>query len=163
MDRRITMPALSYRVDVRRMDEFSAPELYRLLKLRVDVFVVEQKCPYPELDGKDADALHLRLLHDEDLLASVRIFAPASGGEAAKIGRVVVSPAHRGKRLGEAVMREALDTCERMFPGHPTALSAQHHLEKFYASLGFITVSDVYDEDGIPHIDMVRNLPSSSV
>lgn len=145
-----------YDVDVRRADAFSAPDLYRLMKLRIDVFVVEQKCPYSDLDGKDLDALHLRLLHKDDLLAAARIFAPSADEREARIGRVVVSPEHRGKRLGDAVMREAIALCERSFPGVAIALAAQSHLAGFYASHGFETVSAGYLEDGIPHVDMRR-------
>ena len=142
-----------YDIDVRRMDAFSAGDLYALLKLRVDVFVVEQACAYPELDGKDADALHLRLLIDAETAAYARLL-PAEAGP--RIGRVLVSPDHRGKRLGEAVMREAIRACEARFPGKPIGLSAQSHLERFYRSLGFAPTSAEYVEDGIPHIDMQR-------
>lgn len=152
------IPHVNYAVDVRRLDEFSARELYALLKMRVDVFVVEQACPYPELDGKDADAWHLRLLDKDELLASARLWQPALPGAPPRIGRVVVSPAHRGKRLGEALMREAVTACERLFPNQPIALSAQSHLEAFYRSFGFAPVSEEYVEDGIPHIDMLRGL-----
>jgi ElaA protein len=150
------MTAESYRVDARRLEEFSALELHDLLKMRVDVFVVEQKCPYPEIDGKDKLALHLRLIQGSDLLAAARIFAPAEAAGPAKIGRVVVSPAHRGKRLGDAVMREAISLCEDRFPACTIALSAQSHLKAFYASFGFEACSAEYLEDGIPHVDMFR-------
>ncbi|WP_159947759.1 GNAT family N-acetyltransferase [Rhizobium sp. 18065] len=146
----------SYSVDARRLEEFSALELHDLLKMRVDVFVVEQKCPYPEIDGKDLAALHLRLMQGDDLVAAARIFAPAEPTGPAKIGRVVVSPAHRGKRLGDAVMREAISLCEERYPACTLALSAQSHLKAFYASFGFEACSAEYLEDGIPHVDMFR-------
>lgn len=149
----------AYDVDVRGLDEFSARDLYALLKLRVDVFVVEQECPYPELDGKDALALHLRLLDGGVVIAAARLFAPDELNGEARIGRVVVAPTHRGKRLGEAVMSEALTVCETRFPGHPIALAAQSHLQKFYLSFGFEVVSDEYLEDDIPHVDMLRHAP----
>jgi ElaA protein len=147
----------TYNVDVRRADQLSAFDLYALLKLRVDVFVVEQECPYPELDGKDFDALHMRLLDDGDLIAAARIFAPEITATEARIGRVVVSPSHRRKRLGDAVMREAVGYCAREYSGSPIILSAQSHLKAFYASHGFEIVSDEYLEDGIPHVDMRRS------
>ena len=150
------MNAASFGADVSRLDELSATELYALLKLRTDVFIVEQKCPYPELDGRDPDALHLRLMQDGELLAAARFFAPGDQSEHAKIGRVVVAPAHRGKRLGDALMRETIAACEDRFPGHALALSAQSHLKAFYASFGFAVCSDEYLNDGIPHIDMLR-------
>ena len=155
------MTTLGYRVDVRRADELSAREFYALLKLRVDVFVVEQKCAYPELDGKDMDALHLRFLAGDELIAAARILPPSGADSPARIGRVVVSPAHRGRRLGGKLMQEAIAACERLFPATPVALSAQSHLVRFYESLGFSPTSEVYLEDDIPHIDMVR--PPSTV
>ena len=144
-----------YSVEIKDMGGFSAHELYALLKLRVDVFVVEQNCPYPELDGKDDQALHLMLKSGEEIIAAARIF-PTHDEKPAKIGRVVVSPDHRGERLGDALMREALNACAERFPGAPVFLSAQSHLQKFYGSFGFKPVSDEYLEDGIPHVDMLK-------
>lgn len=144
-----------YSIDVRRMETFSAVELYALLTLRVSVFVVEQACAYPELDGKDVDALHLRLLIDGDIAAYARLLPPENGA-APRIGRVLVAPGHRGKGLGETIMREAIRACETHFPGAAIELSAQSYLERFYKALGFTPISEEYVEDGIPHIDMVR-------
>jgi ElaA protein len=138
------------------LDELSPRDLYDMLKLRVDVFVVEQKCPYPELDGKDVDALHLRLLSGNDLVASARIRKPAKTDPAARIGRVVVSPEHRGKKLGDRLMVEAIAQCERLYAESPIKLSAQSQLLRFYESFGFVAVSEEYLEDGIPHVDMQR-------
>lgn len=149
--------SVAYTVDVRRLDEFSAADLYDMLKLRVDVFVVEQHCPYPELDGNDKDCLHLRLLMDGDLLACARLWRPTPEHHP-RIGRVAVSPNHRGKRLGEALMREAISEVEKRHPGEPIEISAQSHLQKFYGSLGFEVISEEYLEDGIPHVDMLRRL-----
>lgn len=149
------MTTAAYSVEIKDMGGFSAHELYALLKLRVDVFVVEQNCPYPELDGKDDQALHLMLKRGEDIIAAARIFPPHDD-KPAKIGRVVVSPDHRGERLGDALMREALKACAERFPGVPVFLSAQSHLQKFYGSFGFKPVSDEYLEDGIPHVDMLK-------
>lgn len=149
----ITRPP--YAVDVRRLNEFSALELYALLKLRVDIFVVEQECAYPELDGQDGAALHLRLMDGADILAAARVLPPIEGKEP-RIGRVLVSPAHRGKGLGEALMKEALAVCAEQYPGSDIAISAQSYLLKFYSDLGFVAVSEEYVEDGIPHIDMVK-------
>lgn len=145
----------AYTVDLKDMDDLTVHELYALLKLRVDVFVVEQNCAYPELDGKDGAALHLLLRTGEEIIAAARIFPPRDAMPA-KIGRVVVSPAHRGKRLGEALMREALQICADRFAGTPLFLSAQSHLQGFYGGLGFTVVSEEYVENGIPHVDMLR-------
>ena len=149
------MTAPTCQVELKAMGELSAHALYALLKLRVDVFVVEQKCPYPELDGKDDVALHLMLKEGDELLAAARLFAPHDGIPA-KIGRVVVSPAHRGKKLGDALMREAIKACESRFPGTDIFLSAQSYLKEFYKGFGFSAISGEYVEDGIPHIDMLR-------
>lgn len=147
-----------YTVDVRRLNEFSAIELYAVLKLRVDVFVVEQECPYPELDGNDINCLHLRLMDGDELLACARLWRP-SNEVLPRIGRVAVSPDHRGKKLGEALMREAIIACEREYPGEAIEISAQSHLQRFYGSLGFTVTSEEYVEDGIPHVDMIRPAP----
>ncbi|MGH6760631.1 MAG: GNAT family N-acetyltransferase [Phyllobacterium sp.] len=135
------------------IDDLAPRELYAMLKLRVDVFVVEQKCPYPEIDGKDLDALHLRLMDGEKLAALLRVLPPNEGATV-KIGRVVVAPAYRGLRLGERLMKEALEFVQDRFPARPIELGGQSHLQKFYASFGFVAISDEYLEDGIPHVDM---------
>ncbi len=147
--------ANAYRVDIRRLEDFSAADLYAMLKMRVDVFVVEQKCPYPELDGNDPACFHLRLLDGDDLLACARLWRPTSDA-LPHIGRVAVSPNHRGRRLGEALMREAIAACERLYPGEAIELSAQAHLRTFYGALGFKPISEEYLEDDIPHIYMRR-------
>jgi ElaA protein len=147
--------AAAYTVDVRRLDAFSAADLYDMLKLRVDVFVVEQHCPYPELDGNDKDCLHLRLLDGEELMACARLWRPTPEHHP-RIGRVAVSPDHRGKRLGDALMREAIAEVGKLYPGEPIEISAQSHLQKFYGSLGFEVISEEYLEDDIPHVDMLR-------
>lgn len=146
----------AYKVILSGLDELSPRELYDMLRMRVDVFVVEQKCPYPELDGKDVDALHLRLMDGKELVGSARIRKPEKDEPAARIGRVVVSPDHRGKRLGERLMVEAIAQCERLYAERPINLSAQSHLKGFYESFGFVPVSEEYLEDDIPHIDMQR-------
>jgi ElaA protein len=147
--------SVSYTVDVRRLEEFSAVELYDMLKLRVDVFVVEQHCPYPELDGNDKDCLHLRLLDGGELLACARLWRPTPDHHP-RIGRVAVSSNHRGKRLGDALMREAIAEVEKRHPGEPIEISAQSHLQTFYGSLEFEVISEEYLEDDIPHVDMLR-------
>jgi ElaA protein len=135
------------------LDEFAPRALYDVLKLRVDVFVVEQNCPYPELDGKDLDAMHLRALDGDALAAYLRVLSPVDDGPA-RIGRVIVAPSHRGMKLGDKIMREAIAYCRERFPARDIDLSAQSHLKAFYGSFGFKPVSDEYSEDGIPHIDM---------
>ncbi|WP_139973180.1 GNAT family N-acetyltransferase [Ochrobactrum sp. CGA5] len=137
-----------------QIDNLAPRALYSMLKLRVDVFVVEQKCPYPEIDGKDLDAFHLRILDGAELAASLRVLPPEQGGKPVKIGRVVVASDYRGYKLGQRLMKEAIDFAHARFPGIAIELGGQSHLEKFYGSFGFVAISDEYLEDGIPHIDM---------
>jgi ElaA protein len=142
---------------IRTFDELSARELYELIRLRVDVFVVEQNCPYAELDGLDLNAHHV-LGHDEEgrLMACARILPPEHGG-LPHIGRVVVHPALRGKGLAHELMTNALDALHRIHGSRRSELAAQAHLEAFYAAHGYERTGADYDLDGIPHVDMRRN------
>lgn len=142
---------------IRTLDELSSRELYELIRLRVDVFVVEQNCPYAELDGLDLNAHHV-LGHDEEgrLMACARILPPEHGG-LPHIGRVVVHPALRGKGLAHELMTNALDALHRIHGSRRSELAAQAHLEGFYAAHGYERTGADYDLDGIPHVDMRRN------
>ncbi|CDT27795.1 GNAT family N-acetyltransferase [Vibrio coralliirubri] len=136
--------------------ELSTQQLYQLLKLRVDVFVVEQTCPYPELDGKDtlAGVEHLLGYSDEELVACARLLPPGTSYDNTSIGRVATKQSARGDGLGHQLIKEALRRCEALWPNTAIDIGAQQHLENFYASHGFNTISDMYLEDNIPHIDM---------
>jgi len=138
-------------------EEFDLYGLYDLLKLRQDVFVLEQTSLYADIDGKDQQALH-HLITDKrtgQVLGAIRLFVEAQAG-IARIGRVVIAPQARGTGMGRAMMQEGIGKAQEIAPGCKVHVSAQAYLEKFYGSLGFETVSDVYIEDGIPHIDMIR-------
>jgi ElaA protein len=137
--------------------ELTTAELHDVLALRNRVFVVEQECAYQDVDGLDlvGGTRHLLAVRGEALVGYARILAPAASGPA-RIGRVVVTDAVRGQRVGRRLMERALDSCGRHWPGRDVLVSAQAHLERFYRSLGFVPVSEVYDEDGIPHVDMLR-------
>lgn len=137
-----------------QLDNLAPRALYAMLKLRVDVFVVEQKCPYPEIDGKDFEAFHLRILDGEELAGSLRVLPPEQAGKPVKIGRVVVAPDYRGYKLGQRLMKEAIEFAHDRFPGIAIELGGQSHLQKFYGSFGFVAISDEYLEDGILHVDM---------
>ncbi len=137
-----------------QLDNLAPRALYAMLKLRVDVFVVEQKCPYPEIDGKDFEAFHLRILDGEELAGSLRVLPPEQAGKPVKIGRVVVAPDYRGYKLGQRLMKEAIDFAHARFQGIAVELGGQSHLQKFYGSFGFVAISEEYLEDGIPHVDM---------
>ncbi|MBD8890538.1 GNAT family N-acetyltransferase [Roseibium litorale] len=138
-------------------DDLSARQVHGLLKMRQDVFMLEQNCLFPEIDGKDPDALHFLLLQDDHLvIAAVRIFLSDDTGRETRIGRVVVHKAWRGKRLGDYLMAEAMKKVEECRPGQPVHLSAQAHLEAFYEGFGFKRSSEIYLEDGIEHVDMIK-------
>ena len=138
--------------------ELSTSQLYQLLALRNAVFIVEQKCPYLDIDGADltGDNRHLLGIIDNRLVAYARILVPQEADQPVKIGRVIISGEARGLNLGSRLMEQALDSCERHWPQRPIFLSAQAHLQRFYGRLGFVAVSDEYLEDDIPHVDMLR-------
>ncbi|MCE9679913.1 GNAT family N-acetyltransferase [Shewanella sp. AS1] len=137
--------------------ELTTKQLYQLLKTRVDIFVVEQNCPYPELDGKDclSDTRHL-LATDEQgsVLAYARVLAPGVSYSDASIGRVLVVEAARNQGLAFELMQRAIAIARRQWPQTAIQIGAQAHLQGFYQGLGFVTESAVYLEDGIPHVDM---------
>ncbi|QSX34030.1 GNAT family N-acetyltransferase [Shewanella avicenniae] len=142
-----------------RFEELSTQTLYELLRLRVDIFVVEQQCPYPELDGKDYHPEVRHLLGYDDagaLVAYARQLPPGLSYPDASIGRVLVNPEFRKQRAGKALMLEAIARCQQYWPQQNIQIGAQLYLADFYQSLGFTPVSNSYLEDGIPHIDMLR-------
>lgn len=137
--------------------ELDADTLYDILKLRVDIFVVEQECAYPELDDKDRDAHTRHLLGRDDsgfLIAYCRILAPAMSYPEASIGRVAVAKSGRGKGLARELMQRALTVTLAAWPSAGIQIGAQQYLVNFYQHLGFTPCSDMYLEDGIPHVDM---------
>ncbi|MBV4488517.1 GNAT family N-acetyltransferase [Pseudomonas sp. SWRI153] len=133
-------------------------QLYALLKLRSDVFVVEQKCAYPDLDGQDldGDTHHLMGWENDQLMAYLRLLDPESQGGDVVIGRVITAPAGRGKGVGHEMMEQALKQAEKHWPHMPIYLSAQAHLQGYYGKYGFEVAGEEYLEDGIPHIGMRR-------
>ncbi|QYJ89576.1 GNAT family N-acetyltransferase [Shewanella halotolerans] len=138
--------------------ELSLERLYELLKLRVDVFVVEQACAYPELDGKDtlAETRHLLGLDEQGrIVAYARILAPGVSYPQASIGRVIVAPSARGAGVAKPLMQEAIAIAKQAWPEQGIQIGAQEYLKGFYQGVGFRTVSEVYLEDGIPHLDML--------
>ncbi|MFC7366130.1 MAG: GNAT family N-acetyltransferase [Bhargavaea sp.] len=139
---------------VKNFAELTADELYEILRLRVDVFVVEQECPYPEIDGHDRAALHLSGWEGDTIAAYARIIKPGEVHEDPAIGRVIVRKSHRGKGIARELVERAKEVAAERYGDIPVHLSAQLHLKEFYASCGFRPVSEPYDEDGIPHVDM---------
>lgn len=143
-----------------RFADLTIDDLYAVVRLREEVFVVEQNCPYLDADGRDPLAWHLlgwdRSTAPAKLAAYARIFEPTVRYDEASIGRVVTAPAVRGTGLGKALMAEALRRVESLVPGQPVKIAAQRRLENFYLDLGFRTISAPYEEDGIMHVDMIR-------
>ena len=139
-------------IHIKPFKELTLHELYSFLKLRVEIFVVEQNCPYPELDGADEKAVHIYIKEDDAVIAYLRIIPSKTG--TARIGRVVTKIEHRGKGLSSQLMKRAMEYIREHYPEDTMILSAQEHLQDYYGSFGFKPVSEVYLEDGIPHVDM---------
>jgi ElaA protein len=139
--------------------ELTLDELYELLALRSEVFVVEQTCPFQDIDGIDRvdGTLHLMGWQDGKLAAYARVMAPGiSDEQGVAIGRVVTSPSCRGGGLGHQLLSEAVSACETHWPQHSIWLGAQAHLQGFYGRHGFVPEGEGYVEDEIPHIGMRR-------
>ncbi|WP_409500434.1 GNAT family N-acetyltransferase [Mannheimia glucosida] len=133
-------------------DELSTQDLFEIYYARTAVFVVEQNCAYQEVDNKDLQAVHFFAKNAENLTAYCRLI-PADDG--VHIGRVLVTKENRGSGLARELVQKAIDYCAENFPTQPIHAQAQSYLQAFYESFGFKTVSAVYLEDGIPHLDMV--------
>jgi ElaA protein len=141
---------------IKSFKELSTTELYTYLQLRVNVFIVEQSCPYPELDGYDLDSYHLSYKEDGEVLAYARILPAGIKYENISIGRVIVDQKSRGQGLAKQLMQQAIIFSQEKWPNAAIQLQAQSHLKHFYASFGFKEMSEEYDEDGIPHVDMLK-------
>ncbi|TFF34596.1 GNAT family N-acetyltransferase [Mucilaginibacter psychrotolerans] len=136
--------------------QLTVDELYQLLRLRSEVFVVEQNCVFLDQDDKDQQCHHLLLYANDQLAAYCRLVPAGISYSEPAIGRVITSPAFRGTGLGRAVMELAIQGCKDLFGPHDIRIGAQTYALPFYRSLGFVTDGDTYDEDGIEHIEMVR-------
>ncbi len=142
------------KIEIKPFNELSVHELYKLLSLRNEVFIVEQNCVYQDLDGDDDKALHVLISENNDLLAYARIFEKGIKYPTASIGRVIVAPSKRNLKLGYVLVNAAVDAVHNHFNTEEITISAQEHLQKFYAAHGFVTTSAVYLEDDIPHVQM---------
>lgn len=141
---------------IKRFKELSIQELYELLQVRSEVFVVEQNCVYQDIDGKDQKAIHVLGYYENDLAAYCRLFNSGDYFKEASIGRVIVSPKHRDKKLGHELMKTAIEAVQKEFCQTHITISAQLYLQKFYETHGFIKTSEMYLEDDIPHIEMKK-------
>ena len=143
------------------MDALSSRELYAVLQLRCEVFVVEQNCLYQDVDGYDPQCWHLLGWQGDatqrQLVAYLRGVPPGVKFTEAALGRVLTHMSVRGSGAGRALLAQGLACMGRQFPGVPIKIAAQCYLQAFYESFGFVACSAAYDEDGIPHIDMLRS------
>lgn len=138
--------------------ELTTEELYQILRLRSEVFVVEQDCVYQDIDNKDQKAIHLYFKENDEILAYTRIFKAGYYYENPSIGRVVVSKKNRGKDVGKKIMIDSIEYIKQNIKGKKIELSAQKYLDKFYEDLGFYKTGEDYLEDGIPHQRMLYDL-----
>lgn len=138
--------------------ELTTPQLYGIMALRQDVFVVEQQCAYLDADGKDLRGWHVVGYDDDNKLVAYARLLPkgVSYDHHASIGRVVTASSVRGQGMGRLLMKAAIDNLEQLFPGDTIKISAQSYLRGFYEGFGFVVSGEEYLEDGIPHFPMVR-------
>jgi len=140
---------------LKKFEELTASELYKIMQLRNEVFVVEQNCVYQDADDKDQPSLHLCGWDGEKLVAYTRIIPQGISYTEASIGRVVTSPAYRSTGAGRQLMQESIERTFSQFNCSSIKIGAQVYLTKFYQSLGFVQSGAEYLEDGIPHIEMI--------
>ena len=148
---------MSLKWKIKAFEALTVTELYNMLKLRSEIFVVEQNCVYLDIDGKDKLALHLIGEYDDKIVAYSRIFDAGISFDNASIGRVVVDANYRDKKWGHDLMREAVAGIKSNFGKDQITIGAQLYLKKFYESHGFAQTSEMYLEDDIPHIEMQLN------
>jgi ElaA protein len=141
---------------IKSFENLTVNELYDILRLRSEIFVVEQNCVYLDLDGKDKLALHLFGEFEGKIVAYSRLFKPGISFDNASIGRVVVDANYRDKKWGHDLMREAIAGIKTHFGESKITIGAQLYLKKFYESHGFVQTSEMYLEDDIPHIEMKK-------
>jgi ElaA protein len=143
---------------LKRFDELTPQHLYAILQLRNEVFVVEQNCVFQDADDKDQDSYHLMGFYQNKLVAYTRIVPPGIIYEQASIGRVVTSPSVRRHGAGKILMQQSIQSVYELFDKVPIKIGAQLYLKAFYQAFGFEQISEVYLEDGIEHIYMLKNI-----
>jgi ElaA protein len=144
------------KINIKTFNELSIVELYDILKLRSEVFVVEQDCVYQDIDGTDQKALHILGVVENKIIAYTRCFKPGDYFKEASIGRVVVKESQRKYKRGNQIMNSSIEAIEKYYKTNTIKISAQCYLNKFYSSLGFKSIGEKYLEDGIPHVAMIR-------
>ncbi|MGB1270243.1 MAG: GNAT family N-acetyltransferase [Flavobacteriaceae bacterium] len=144
------------KISIKTFQELTTTELYDLLQLRSEVFVVEQDCVYQDVDGKDDKALHVMGYKNNVLIGYSRLFKPGNYFSEASIGRVIIKASERKFGYGHALIQKCIDVIETQFKTKEIHISAQTYLQKFYESHGFVQIGEGYLEDEIPHIKMVK-------
>lgn len=142
----------------KNFNELSALELYAIMRLRSEVFVVEQNCVYLDADGKDEYCYHLAGYVGNELVAVARLLPAKVSYPEVSIGRVATSPFYRKMNAGKELMLKAIEECNALFGSQPIKIGAQLYLKKFYESFGFLQCGGEYDEDGIMHIPMLAKI-----
>ena len=145
------------KIKVKIFQELTTQELYDLLQLRSEVFVVEQDCVYQDIDGKDQKSLHVLGYKNEKLVAYTRVFKPGDYFKEASIGRVVVKASERQHQYGFEIMKASVEAIKTHYNETTIKISAQTYLKRFYNNLEFFEVGEEYLEDGIPHIGMLKH------
>ena len=140
---------------VKFFKDLTPSELYSIMRLRNEVFVVEQNCIFQDADNKDLYCHHLMLFENKQLIAYARLVPPGLSYYEMSIGRVVTSKEVRGKGAGKELMQLAVEYCHKIFGEGPIRIGAQSYLKDFYTTIGFTATGDTYDEDGIEHIEMI--------
>jgi len=140
---------------LKKFEDLKPEELYSILRLRNEVFIVEQNCPYQDLDNKDQKSWHLMGIKDDKLLAYSRLLAPGISYSESSIGRIVSSPAARGGGVGRELLIKSIAYLYTLHGKRPVRIGAQYYLKQFYESFGFVQKGEIYLEDGIEHIEML--------
>lgn len=140
---------------IQTYDELTKEELYKIIQLRLNVFIVEQQTCYEDLDDHDQNSIHLSYAKDGKIFAYTRLLPPGEKFEMASLGRVITNQEIRGTGLGREMIQLALDTIEKEWPGSEVLIQAQEYLKGFYGSFGFEAVSEPYIYDSLPHRDML--------
>lgn len=147
---------MEYKEVIKHFKDLAPAELYAIMRLRNEVFVVEQDCVYQDADNKDPYCYHLMLYRDNELVAYARLVPAGLSYDEISIGRVITSKTVRGTGVGKILMQSAIDHCYKIYGKRSIRIGAQLYAKQFYASLGFVETGEIYDEDGIDHIHMVK-------
>ncbi|HUQ66511.1 MAG TPA: GNAT family N-acetyltransferase [Flavitalea sp.] len=149
------MTGSAYPYKIKHFEQLTPAELYAILRLRNEVFVVEQNCVFQDADNKDIYCHHLMLYDHHQLIAYARLVPQGVSYREMSVGRVVTAKEARNKGVAKQLMKLAVQNCRKLFGEGPIRIGAQYYLENFYSSIGFARTGDIYDEDGIEHIEMI--------